>query len=164
MHCSNCRFWLTHRVTDYEDGTRIFNFKAPEGKGRCESLMMETAPDFGCTKFQEGHEHVEIMGKKPGSPWHHSHYITCPDCNGTGVVNDGTCGRCCRTGRCLLYDDGYLGEEKTRRHPSEANIGPPPVPTCPGCSRNIELSWVACPFCGYKMERPEDPMRVSEFL
>lgn len=163
MQCANCRKWLTQRVTDYEDGGRIVNFKSTDGNGYCEILNIETASDFGCNRFEEGHDHIEIMAKKTGSPWHHSHYITCPDCSGTGVINDGSCGRCCRTGRCLLYDDGHIGEEKTRRHPNEEKIGPPPAPTCPSCNSNIGKTWKACPFCGNRFPDGEI-VRVSEIL
>ena len=149
MQCADCKNWLTQRVTDYEDGSRIVNFQAPDGKGYCEVLNTDTYTDFGCIKFAPGLDHIDVM-KKSGLPWHHSLYIDCPDCKGTGVINDGSCERCQRTGRCLLYDDGYLGEEKTRRHPNEAKVGPPPKPTCVSCNRDIESSWKACPFCGVR--------------
>src|SRR5258707_15427063 len=133
MTCSECRLWLTMRVTDYEDGTRITNYKSPDGKGRCGILKIDTEADFGCNRFEHGLDHIEIMSSKPGSPWHHSHYESCPDCNGTGLINDSACERCCRTGRCLFYDEGYIGEEKTRRHPNEIAKGPPPKPKCDAC-------------------------------
>ena len=164
MNCSACRKWLTSRVTDYENGERIFNFKAADGKGKCEVLDIETDAEFGCNKFEEGHEHIELMPKKSGSPWHHSTRITCPDCKGTGIINDGSCGRCCRTGTCLLYDDGYLGEERTRRHPKEATEGPAAQPTCPKCTRNTENTWVACPFCGQVLKSDDQPVRIEEFV
>ena len=164
MNCANCRKWLTQRVTDYEDSSRIINFKAPDNNGRCEVLNIETGPAFGCNQFEAGLEHIEIAAKKSGSPWHHSHYITCPDCNGTGVIGEGSCERCCRTGRCLLYDDGYIGEEKTRRHPNEAKIGPPPAPTCSACDREIDKSWKACPFCGHQFAGEGEIIRVTEFI
>jgi hypothetical protein len=164
-NCSGCRFWLTARVTDYEDGTRIFNVKCEEGKGQCESLNIETEAGFYCNRFAKGNEHIEVMAKKTGSPWHHSHWITCPDCKGTGITGvDSSCERCQRTGRCLLYDDGYVGEEKTRRHPNEAAIGPPPKPTCISCNHEIEASWKACPFCGQRTPVEGEIERVSELL
>ena len=161
MKCSDCRLWLTMRVTDYEDGTRITNFKAPDSKGQCLSLKIDTDAEFGCNRFEAGAEHIEVMARKPGSPWHHSHYDTCPDCKGTGLIDDGACRRCARTGRVLFYDDGYVGEEQTRRHPNEAAIGPPPKPTCAGCARDIDPTWVACPHCGYKLA-VDEPTHVSE--
>ena len=163
MKCSDCRHWLTARVTDYEDGTRIFNLQCPDGTGQCLQLKIDTPTDFGCNKFEEGHDHIEVNAKKPGSPWHHSHYIDCPDCKATGLIDDAACARCCRTGRCLLYDDGFLGEEKTRRHPNEAKIGPPPKPTCPTCNSDVDIKWKACPFCGNKLLDGE-VVRVSEIV
>lgn len=159
--------WLTARVTDYEDGSRIFNMKLPDGKGQCEVLKIETSADFGCIKFKEGHEHIEIMGKKSGAPWHHKEWGVCPDCKGLGVVGplgDAGCDRCCRSGRVMYWDDGYIGEEKTRRHPKEAVIGPPPRPTCPGCSNGIEPHWKACPECGQKLQTATEPQRVEAFI
>lgn len=167
MKCSDCRKWLTQRVTDYEDGSRVINFKSADGKGLCYILNIETEIEFGCNRFEAGLEHIEIMRTKTGSPWHHSHYITCPDCSGTGIIPGAagdSCQRCCRTGRCLLYDDGYVGEEKTRRHPNEEKIGPPPAPTCPSCTRDIDKSWKACPFCGHQFAPEGEIIRVSEFI
>lgn len=166
MKCADCRKWLTVRVTDYENGERIVNFQAPDGKGLCEVLKIDTPGDFGCNQFEAGAEHIEIMAKKTGSPWHHSTRITCPDCKGEGVVGplkDASCERCCRTGTCLIYDDGYLGEERTRRHPKEASDGPPPPLTCQGCTKVVEKEWVSCPWCGQKLKVEAPPMRVEEF-
>lgn len=160
--CGNCRKWLCQRVTDYGDGSRIVNFQSPPGKGLCEVLKIETDSTFGCNRFEEGKEHIEIMGKKPGSPWHHSQWGTCPDCEGIGVKNDAACRRCAQTGRVLYYDDGFIGEEQTRRHPNEALKGPPPKPHCFNCSAEIDPNWKACPTCGEKVERPADPIRVTE--
>jgi hypothetical protein len=163
MPCSDCRLWLIKRVTDYEDGSRIIGLQSAEGHGQCQSLNIDTVADFHCNRFEEGHDHIEVMAKKTGSPWHHSHYDTCPDCKGTGLIDDGACNRCARTGRCLFYDDGYIGEEKTRRHPNEAAIGPPPKPTCPACNSEIDKSWKACPFCGNRFLEGES-VQVSEIV
>ena len=163
MKCSDCRLWLTMRVTDYEDGSRIIGLQSAEGHGQCQSLNIDTVADFGCNRFEEGHDHIEVMATKPGSPWHHSHYDTCPDCNGTGLINDSGCRRCARTGRVLFYDDGYIGEEQTRRHPNEIQKGPPPKPKCDGCTQEIDPNWVACPYCGYRLDA-EKSIRVSEVL
>jgi hypothetical protein len=160
MECATCRKWLCQRVTDYEDGTRIVNLQTAEGRGKCDVLDHETPADFGCNRYEHGLEHVEIMGKKPGSPWHHSKWGTCPECAGVGYG----CRRCAGTGRVLYYDDGYVGEEQTRRHPNEAKIGPPPKPKCVGCDRDIDPTWVACPHCGVSTNQVKvaDPVRVAD--
>ena len=159
MQCSECRKWLCQRVTDYEDGSRIVNHQSPEGKGLCEVLGIETSVDFGCLKFEEGHGHVEVIGIKKGSPWHHSRWGTCPDCGGAGWG----CRRCAGTGRVLYYDDGYVGEEQTRRHPNEVKMGSPPKPECMQCSADIDPNWMACPYCGTKIDKPET-IRVDDEL
>lgn len=174
MKCADCRLWLIQRVTDYEDGSRIINFKSRDGFGLCERLGVETEPDFGCNKFEEGNGHIEVMGKKIGSPWQHSHWGPCPECNGTvdeneqwtsHPTNGGMCGRCAATGRVLYYDDGYIGEEKTRRHPNELKGETPlPPPACLNCQRDLDPKWMACPYCGTKTNKPDDPIRVTEIL
>lgn len=161
-NCRNCRRWLCQRVTDYEDGSRIINYQADAGKGRCDVLEIETGAHFGCNQFEAGNEHIEVMGRKTGSPWHHSRWGQCPDCKGKGLLEgDVECRRCARTGRVLHYDDGYIGEEQTRRHPNEAKIGPPPKPHCFNCSAELDPGWKACPTCGEKVEQPAEPVRVS---
>lgn len=165
MQCSECRFWLTARVTDYEDGSRVFNFQSAEGKGLCQDLKIETPLNFGCNRFEAGNDHIEVVAKKTGSPWHHMRFDVCPDCNGIGVVGplgDAGCGRCCRTGKVPYYDDGYIGEQKYRRHPNEETKGPPPVPTCGGCLREIDRNWIACPWCGQK--QGTEAINEPEFL
>jgi len=157
MECANCQKWVIQRVTDYEDGSRIINLKSTEGNGFCEVLKIETGADFGCNKFEEGNLHIEVMGKKPGSPWHHSQWGKCPDCDGVGFG----CRRCAGTARVLYYDDGYIGEEQTRRHPNETDQNGPPVPSCISCKKHIDLNWVACPYCGTKIDKQADPVRVD---
>lgn len=174
MNCANCRLWLTQRVTDYEDGSRIINFQASDGKGLCERLGIETDSDFGCNKFSEGDAHIEIMGKKTGSPWHHSHWGPCPECHGTvdangqwtsHSANGGMCRRCAATGRVLYYDDGYIGEEQTRRHPNELKGDlPPQQKICMNCQRDVDPNWFACPYCGTRTNKPDEPIRVTEIL
>jgi predicted RNA-binding Zn-ribbon protein involved in translation (DUF1610 family) len=148
--CTNCKTWLVQRVTDYANGERIVNYQAPVGKGLCEVIHIETDFTFGCNRFVEGHQHIEIIGIKTGSPWMHSRWGGCPECGGSAIG----CDRCQTTGRVLYYDDGYIGEERTRRHPKEATLGPPPEPKCLQCGAVIELKWKACPHCGRKVEHP----------
>src|SRR6266566_6993772 len=127
--CSGCRYWILQRKTLYGDGSEIINYQSNSGQGHCDKLNLDTEPDFGCKHFEAGNEHYEILAKKPGSPWHHSHWDKCPDCKGMGSsIEAGVCRRCCGTGRVLHYDDGYVGEESTRRHPNEVKIAPPPQP------------------------------------
>jgi hypothetical protein len=165
--CANCQKWIIKRVTKYEDGSVVTNFDTgSDSRGICEALKIETDFSFGCNQWIEGHDHIEVMGTKTGSPWHHSHYGPCPDSNGQGVMPDGgLCQRCCGTGKVLYYDDGYVGEEKTRRHPNEETIGPPAKPICPGCNTPHEPQWKACPHCGTRLPGAEvqAPVRVSEF-
>lgn len=163
-NCKDCRKWLCRRVTDYEDGSRIINHESPPGKGLCDVLAIETGAHFGCNQFEAGTEHIEIMGRKSGSPWHHSRRDTCPDCKGIGIIGEEACRRCARTGSVLYYDDGYIGEEQTRRHPNETINGPPPKPHCFNCSAELAPGWKACPTCGEKVEKPSDPVRVDSIL
>ena len=163
--CSNCVKWLVQRVTDYEDGSRIINFETQPGMGRCEYLKMDTAESFGCNQFAEGHVHVEIMGKKAGSPWMHSHWGPCPDCKDSPNGPGWGCKRCAGSAKVLHYDDGYVGEEQTRKHPNEIAAGKPPdKPICPGCGREVDLDWVACPRCGARTNKPDEPVQQTETL
>ena len=112
MNCKTCKNWVTERSTAYGDGSVIVNFRAPDGKGACVPLGLETAADFGCNKYESGGPTVE-MSFKGGAPWSHSVAGPCPDCGGTG------CRRCAFTGKVRHYDDGHVGEEQTRLHPRE---------------------------------------------
>lgn len=145
MKCEECEHWIVRRVTTYDDGSEVERWKSPDGSGHCESLGIETAYDFGCNRFMEASgNHVESE-HKPGAPWHHFKMIPCPDCGGKG---DGTRGhRCAGTGLVRLYDDGYIGDEQTRKHPKE-NVEPP---KCPSCKKRVELDWGHCPACGFKL-------------
>jgi hypothetical protein len=118
MNCSSCGKWILQRKTVYEDGSEVVNYEATSGKGHCQVLSLDTPPDFGCLSFEAG-DHV-VVTSKPGSPWHHWHHATCPDCAGRGSsVEDGVCQRCVGTGRVRHYDDGHVGDEKTQCHPNE---------------------------------------------
>jgi hypothetical protein len=162
-NCDVCRKWLTQRVTDYENGERIVNFKTEPGKGLCEVLNTETDYDFGCKRFEFGLSHIEVMGRKSGSPWHHSEWGVCPDCKDSPAGPGWGCRRCAGTGRVLYYDDGFVGEEQTRRHPEELKFGKPPPPACIDCGKDIDLNWIACPFCGTRTSqlKPAEPVRLT---
>jgi len=119
MKCEDCGHWTLARVTRFDDGSEVVRFKAPEGSGLCTELNMNTAPDFGCTKFVPG-DHVEIEIKS-GEPWQNWRDGPCPGCQGVG--SHGTaCHRCAGTGNVRYYDDGFIGEEQTRLHPKEKEL------------------------------------------
>jgi len=124
MRCDACKNWVTERKTVYGEhwvgGLRIavdeiVNWKAPEGAGHCEVLHQETPPDFGCIKFVAGDDHVAVT-RKPEPPWRYFKMIPCPSCSGS--PGGGQC-LCAGTGLTREYEDGYIGDERTRRHPKE---------------------------------------------
>lgn len=152
--CASCLKWTTERQTRYEDGSVISNFKAPEGMGRCELLGVDTVPQFGCT----GHAPAEkgwsgvFVTQKAGAPWQYSKAGPCPDCKGKGSAGDTACHRCAGTSQVRYYEDGYIGEERTRLHPKEKAHAAPPA--CQACGKPVQLEWVACPACGERTEAP----------
>lgn len=172
--CQGCARWITAEVTDYGNGERITNWAAPDGVGRCENFTQPdrpflTPPAFGCTEHKPGDVHV-VRHRKLGAPWQHSRAGPCPDCQGLGgawtaSVVDGAptisgrgCNRCAGTGKVRHYDDGHVGEERTRLHPKEK-----PVPIiCKGCSKEMLAHWVACPYCGGKLEPPAEVEDLGE--
>ena len=161
MTCSTCSKWFVRKETHYSHGEVIVNWAEPRGYGKCPVLdNMITAPDFECNKYESGAPLVEIA-YKDGEPWHHAVHGPCPDCGGRGLKsNDKQDDRCCGTGMVLHYDDGYIGENRTKMHPKEREYGKreaEPTPTCFNCHKSIELTWFACPYCGtrLKTEKPE---------
>lgn len=153
--CADCRSWTVQRKTLYGDGSEVVNYQAPDCKGFCEVLKIETPLEFGCNSFVAGNEHYEILGKKSGSPWHHFKRLACPDCNGRGSDGTSPCRRCCGCGLVNHYDDGYIGEEAHRRHPNEeVHKMVPPTPKCPSCNKDVQREWVGCPFCGARLIEP----------
>lgn len=125
--CDHCACWVIKRVRVYEDKSEFKTFEAPAGKGHCDVLDTQTAALFGCNKFTEatGFDHI-VRSQVVGAPWQHFKMGACPNCNGKGCAHDGACSRCIGTGKVRFYDDGYVGEESTRRHPKEP--APPPAP------------------------------------
>jgi|SRR5712671_6282130 len=118
MRCGYCGNWMTQRKVTYGDGSEVVTYQAQDGKGNCSVLKIDTVPDFGCMSFKAG-THVEVS-HKDGAPWQHWVHVDCPDCGGRGsTVEAGMCQRCVGTGRVQRYDDGYVGEERTKRHPKE---------------------------------------------
>lgn len=129
-HCKECAKWTIKRARIYGDGTSKTTFRAQLGKGLCTVLEVETAPEFGCNQFvASGWDHIEtstIMG----NPWEFFHMDKCPDCQGRGSgLQGGACHRCAGTGKVRFYEDGFIGEEQTRRHPKEPET---PVAVNPG--------------------------------
>jgi len=124
-NCKDCSNWVLERRRRYSDGTEITLFEAPSGKGFCDILRMETEPDFGCNKFKSAFPWGGVsIENVEGAPWEHFKMGPCPDCNGTGG-GESACHRCAGIAKVRFYDDGYIGEEQTRRHPKE----PPPNET-----------------------------------
>jgi hypothetical protein len=154
--CEGCEHWVVRRETRYGGGDVITNWQAPDGKGACNSLGIETEAAFGCNRFLEdlGWSHVE-SSLKDGYPWQHFVMIDCPDCNGKGDGGRGH--RCAGTGKVRLYDDGHLGDEQTRLHPNEK-----PLPTsCFSCGQPVDKNWAHCPACGRKLWKQAETEVVS---
>ena len=119
MNCAECGYWTTQRKTVYGDGSEIVTYTAPPDKGQCAPLGIDTASDFGCNKFSTG-GHVRVT-RKDGAPWQNFRMIQCPSCSGN--PGGGDC-KCAGTGLTRLYDDGFVGDERTRRHPKESETPP----------------------------------------
>jgi hypothetical protein len=150
--CDGCANWITLSKTLYESGDEVVHSRTELGKGLCKLLGIETAADFGCVKHEAGDDHVLIVARKSGAPWQHSVAGPCPDCAGKGNNGDSGCHRCAGTGKVRYYEDGYVGEERTRLHPKEREHAAPLK--CKACDAIIEIDWVACPRCGARTEAP----------
>jgi len=160
VKCADCANWTAERSTIYSDGTVIVNFTAVDG-GPCSFLNINTAPDFGCSKFKEGVN--RFTKRKSGLPWQNWEMRPCPDCSGVG--NMGTaCYRCVGAGMVRFYDDGFIGDERTRMHPKEKEIPAASVNRCVNCNSRMDDDWVACPRCGFKLEQPAEPTVVRGVL
>ena len=145
MQCDECEHWIITRETHYEDGSVVVNKRAPVGKGTCDILNVDTEADFGCTKFSASGIHSVIF-YKAGAPWQHHVMVPCPDCAGAGSNNSTACMRCTGTAKVRRYDDGHVGEERTRQHPKEkeaiasGNPMPPINPELDG-TKLLDLSY-----------------------
>ena len=150
MRCADCRHWVLERRTEYGSGETKTTYKAPLDSGFCVSLKQETRFSFGCVDFSEGQEEQIVITKKEGPIWRHWVMIECPDCRGGKDPNTSPGGfghRCAGTGLVRLYDDGYIGDERTRKHPKEI-IEPP---KCPKCGKEANIEWSNCPWCSAKL-------------
>jgi hypothetical protein len=162
MKCDSCALWITRRATAYDDGTEIDTYRAPDGRGRCQLLEIDVAAEFGCNRFSPAVEPSVRITHKTGAPWQHWVMGDCPDCVGKGNQNDGACHRCAGTSRVRHYEDGHVGEERTRLHPREREAAA--KPKCAGCGRDVEPDWMACPRCAHRLdgiaptEKVDDPL------
>jgi hypothetical protein len=162
LTCATCEKWFLRRETHYAgNGEVIINWSDPEGKGKCTVLNILTAPEFGCNQYEQGEPIVEVA-HKPGEPWHHWVLGPCPTCKGNGVAAGVGIDRdCCGTGLVQYYDDGYIGENRTKMHPKEkvhGKRGDLPVPVCFNCVKPIDPVWKLCPFCGTQLQAREKNM------
>lgn len=127
MPCEDCRFWMLSKVTRYGGGKSLTTWRAPTGKGECVKLAISTEPDFACNRYaavESGDDHVDTT-YKPGEPWQHFEMVKCPDCQGkgSGTGEKATaCYRCAGTANVRKYDDGFVGDERTRKHPEEIKL------------------------------------------
>jgi hypothetical protein len=150
VKCEECEFWTIRRETHYGDGTVKQTWIALAGKGQCDKLNQQTEYDFGCTKFSRSEgDHIDVT-KKPGEPWQHWKMGPCPTCQSRGSHNvelRPACDRCAGTAQVRFYEDGFVGDERTRRHPNET---PKPL-VCPGCKKEVSKDWKHCPWCQFHL-------------
>lgn len=158
-NCDNCAHWVIARDTHYSNGEIKHTFTMVKGKGECQKLSMVTDHDFGCNKWDRCEDdHVEIT-RKDGAPWQHWQMGPCPNCRargshgGEGIeVSRPACDRCAGTGLVRFYEDGFVGEERTRLHPNDIVK----APSCPGCKREVAAEWVHCPWCKFHLHVLEE--------
>src|SRR5215475_15982057 len=171
MICRSCKYWLIRDQKVYDNDEIIIKWKAPESQGKCTILKVLTEWDFGCKKHEEGGPLV-TSEHKSGEPWQHSIKGPCPDCKepqcgfpectwqhcpgpdkciGNPALREGHAGRCMGTGKVNYYDDGFIGENRTCKHPKEIERQKPVVPVCQRCTRTVALDWNMCPFCGQRL-------------
>lgn len=131
MPCNTCSHWVLKRRRLYADGTEKVYFWVSGGNGLCTRLQRETGPQFFCADFTDDatFDHVETENVS-SEPWQNWKMGKCPDCDGRGSGLGeiaSSCWRCAGTGNVRFYDDGHVGDERTRRHPKE----PAPQPIVP---------------------------------
>jgi hypothetical protein len=126
MSCANCRFWKRGTLRRYANTERYESAETEKGSP-CRAagplLGFCTPGDFSCSnyrKFNTKDDQVEVV-INAGEPWQVWRMVPCPDCSGNGSNDSPTpgCHRCVGTGNVRAYDDGYVGEERTREHPRD---------------------------------------------
>jgi hypothetical protein len=158
--CLTCKSWICQRVMCYGDGSTVIKFETPEGRGECTLLKIETTADFGCKRFIEGRDHIEVLGHKAGSPWQYFTLGPCPDCKdsaGPGWM----CRRCAGTAKVRYYDDGFVGDEQTKRHPKEPSDKVAAELLCIDCGSPLDQDWIACPRCGARTNKSEEMVIIE---
>lgn len=113
--CDGCAFWLRGTKLEYSEG---YTSDLPQDPPKCQRLSIATPPDFYCKDFSFGPEKQIQVICRTGAPWTNWVMGPCPDCKGAGS-SGAACHRCAGTGNVRYYDDGFVGEEQTRRHPKE---------------------------------------------
>jgi hypothetical protein len=113
------------------------DWQAPQGKGHCDVLNLDTLPEFGCLSFLQLFSSHEEICSRLGEAWQYYWDVPCPDCNGQAYK----CQRCMGTGRVRKYGDGYVGEERTRMHPKEKELKSlgKEIPVLPGTTLTPEI-------------------------
>ncbi len=126
MTCADCRYWKRGTLRRYANTERYEDATTEEGSP-CRAagplLGFCTPAEFSCSNYSEfdtEDDQVEVV-LNAGEPWQVWRMIPCPDCSGAGSLDSPTpgCYRCVGTGNVRAYDDGYVGDERSREHPRE---------------------------------------------
>jgi len=161
LNCASCGHWLVRVEIKYGNGDTIIKWSDPQGRGKCTGPLADTitAPDFGCIKYEAGEPIVQSSFKE-GNPWNYWTPGPCPDCGGRGMAGDGVDDRCCGTGQVRYYDDGFIGDNRSKMHPKEKPFGKrpdDPTPVCFNCYKSIDQHWNVCPYCGTNLKERQKP-------
>jgi hypothetical protein len=160
MRCDECDHWLVAKITSYDDGSVVDNYRAPEGNGHCEVHDKDFAAAYFCADFKEsGWDHLEKK-HKAGAPWQYWVLVKCPECEPVG--HSVGCNRCAGTGQIRLYDDGFLGNNQTLEHPVETAKRVKGPPKCVQCSKDLDPMWINCPWCGARTNKPSPPEIIKD--
>ena len=182
--CNVCKKWLISVRNTYDNGDIIEKWGAPASQGKCQVLNVLTSDDFGCLKF-ELNGPLTISRHKAGAPWNHKVLGPCPDCKkpdcgypncenprcpgsdkcfGEPAVAEGHNGRCHGFGQVYYYDDGFIGDMKTQRHPKEREQVPDSPMRCQRCTEPVDRLWNICPNCGQRLKGVGDSIVIDDKL